>query len=295
MLPVTARAPSGKQRPTAIIVAPPTTYSSMGSKPSKAKHPTAAKTNTATIPRIPQDIIDEILDHLATDSNLRSLRSCALVSKSWVQSCRPHLFRFVTFTSGNMERWITTFPALEESPAHHVRDLRVWVGGKRGVSDNLFEYTWWFSNAERMSLVGYGGFTQPRIPSLWSLPQSISSLIVDTDSITLVQVRDVMAQLPNLDNLSLSGSLAAVDRRDLSGIGSVLRGRFGGKLALRGGYADESVINMLLEAPSRLHFTEVLLYYRREHLLSTVKLAEAFCKTLVKLSHKVATFGKSHP
>ena len=52
---------------------------------------------------------------------------------------------------------------------------------------------------------------------------------------------------------------------------------------------------MLLEAPSRLHFTEVLLYYRREHLLSTIKLTEACCKTLVKLSHKVATFGKSHP
>jgi len=57
-----------------------------------------------------------------------------------------------------------------------------------------------------------------------------------TSVINLVQVRDVMAQLPNLDNLSLSGSLVTVDRRALSGIGTVLKGRFGGKLIICGEY-----------------------------------------------------------
>ena len=57
------------------------------------------KTKTVVLPRIPQEIIDEILDHLAADSDLRSLRSCVLVSRSWVPSCRQHLFRAILFNS----------------------------------------------------------------------------------------------------------------------------------------------------------------------------------------------------
>ena len=76
--------------------------------------------------------------------------------------------------------------------------------------------------------------------------------------VTLVQIRDVIAQLPNLDNLELSGFLVAVSRRDLPGIGTVARGRFGGRLMLSGHYAHKDTINMLLEVPSGLRFTEVV-------------------------------------
>ena len=124
------------------------------------------------------------------------------------------------------------------------------------------------------------------------LPPSITTLAVDTDAITLVQVRDVIVKLPNLDNLSLSGSPAAVDRRELPGIGTVLRGRFGGKLTLCNQYADEDVINMLLEIPSGLHFTEVQIHCMNERPPSTVRLVEACDETLVKLSHTIAVNGK---
>jgi len=42
---------------------------------------TSAETGTVVIPEIPQDIVDEILDHLAFGSDFRSLQACALVSK----------------------------------------------------------------------------------------------------------------------------------------------------------------------------------------------------------------------
>jgi len=102
-------------------------------------------------------------------------------------------------------------------------------------------------------------------------------------------------QLPNLDDLSLSGSIVTVDRETLAGIGTALRGRFGGRSRLLKRHADNRVVNMLLEVPTGLNFTEVEIRGTHECLLSTVRLAEACCKTLVKLSYTVSAFCECHP
>ena len=274
----------------------------MDSNTSTAAPPTS--TEAVITLTIPQDIIDEILDHLATDTDprgilrtpaLASLRSCALVSKPWAQSCRRHLFRVVDFTSTSMDGWFETFLVPEESPAQHVRDLRIWTGGREWAPENLFQYTQRFSNLERMSLMGYGEYPPLEGPSFWKLPQSITSLAIETDSVTLAQVRDIiLAQLPNLDDLSLSGFLSPTERMVLVGDGTVPRGRFGGKLALRDGCAGEDVFDMLLGITSGLRFAEVWIHCTGERLPSVVRLVEACCKTLVKLSHTVS-FCKSNP
>lgn len=259
----------------------------MDSKTSKAKRPRTVKIKTkkVNVPIIPREIIDEILGHLTADSDFRSLRSCALASKSWVQLCRRRIFHTTRFTWRNIDRWLKVFPVPEESPAHYVRDLRLSTGGDRCVPDKFFEYTPWFTNVERVYFLGLGTLQPLRVAWFWRLPQSVTSLTIDTGEATLMQIRDLMAHLPNLDTLSLSGTLVTADRRVLSGIGTELRGRFGGQLRLLDGYADEDVMNMLLEVPTGLRFTEVQIrgwYFER--LRSTVRLAEACCKTLVKLS-----------
>jgi len=265
----------------------------MGSESSKARRATAVKTEKiipagtepVTVPRIPQEIIDEILDHLAADSDLTSLRSCVLVSKSWVPSCRRHLFHTVHFTPATTSRWLKMFRVPEKSPAHYVKDLRVSTGN----SDRLFlKYTPWFTRVERITLLGDGGWT----PTCWRLPQSITSLTMKTDTSTLVQVTNIMAQLPNLDSLSLSGVLVPVDKTRLARIGSTLKGRFGGRLQLTEGYAGRDTLNMLLEIPTGLRFTEVYICGMRGCLLSTVRLAEACRTTLVKWTSSQC---KSHP
>ena len=269
----------------------------MGSKlrTPQAKCPTSVNTNAVTIPRIPQDIIDKILDHLAADSDFLSLPACALVSKSWVQSCRRHLFCTVVFTSRGVDRWFKTFPVPGESPARHVRDLCFWISGADCVPEQFLGYTPWFHNVEKISLLGSGGRPLSQAPSYWTLPQSVTALTIDTNVVTLVQVRDIMVQLPNLDDLSLSGSLIQVDKDMLRGIGTTLGGRFGGRLLLRGGCAGKDVINMLLEIPSGLRFTKVGICCMRERLLPAVRLAEACGETLVKLSHMTTFHGKSYP
>ena len=274
----------------------------MPSEPSGAKHPTPVNSKTVTIPRIPQDVIDEILDHLATEPNntrffefsaLGSLRSCALVSKSWIQACRRHLFHTVSFSSGDVDRWFKTFPVPEESPAHHVRKLYVWVAGYDPVPEKFLEFTPWFPNVEKMTFSGFGGDPLLIAPSLWGSPQSVTSLNIDYSKITLIQLRDLMAQLPNLDDLSLSGYFVPVDKRELVGIGTVLRGRFGGRLIRTLNGDDKDVIDMLLEIPSGLHFTEVRLDGSSKGLPSAIRLAEACGKTAVKLSHWIESYGNS--
>ena len=265
----------------------------MGSNTSKTNCPVSARTGAATARRIPQDIIDEILDRLAADLNVRSLRAYALVSKSWVQPCRRHLFRTIVFTSMVMDRWLKAFPVPEESPAHHVRDLCIWIGGGRqGVPQKFCEYTQWFTNVKKMTLMGVPPY---RVPLLERLPQSATSLTINTDAATSLQLQRIMMQLPDLDDMSLSGSLFQVARKASPGIGTVLRGRFGGQLILRDGCADKDVIDMLLEIPSGLHFAEVHVQCTHKGLPSAVRLAEACSKTLVKLSHTITFDCKFRP
>jgi len=265
----------------------------MDSKASTTRPLTSAKTETAVIPRIPREIIDGILDYLATDSYsaVTFLRSCSLVSKSWVPPCRRHLFRFVTFDLRNVDRWLEAFPRPEESPAHHIRELCVRFGGRDCIPEGFFEVTPLFKNVEKLTLMGLRGLPL-RVPSLWKLPPSVTSLTIKTNAFTLVEVRDLLALLPDLNGLSLTGYLAAGGVP--VGIGTVLRGRFGGRLRILKGPAHEGITKMLLEIPTGLRFTEMEIRCKCKFLLSTVKLAEACGETLVKLLYAVSVYGEAH-
>ena len=253
------------------------------------------------IPRIPHDIINEILNHLASDSDPRTLRACALVSGSWVQPCQRHLFHTAVFTPKSARKWLRTFPVQEESPAHHVRDIRLEIGWYIHIPEKFFECIPWFTHVDRMTFSGHGGgalvysgLSPLWEPSCWKLPRSVTSLTIHTRVVTLVQVRDIMAQLPNLDNLAVSGCLAEVNRRRLPGIGTVLKGRLGGRLMLH--EASEDVVNMLLEIPSGPRFTELEFDCTYTRLPSSaVQLAEACGKVLVKLSYTLGYHCKSYP
>ena len=272
----------------------------MGSKTSKAKRPSSARhsnsaeTGTIIIPRVPQEIIDEILHHLTTDSRFRTLRSCALVSKSWVPSCRRRLFHTILFTSKDMVRWVETFPVPEESPAHHVRDLRLSIGGRNSVPEKFLEYTPWFTNVEGVSFFQQNRSQPLWIPSFWRFPQSVTSLTINADRVFLSQIQNIMAQLPNLDDVVLSGTLAAVDERTLPGIGTASKGRFCGRLRLIGGNPGGSVAKMLSEIPTGFNFTEVRISGRHSCLPSTERLVEACGRTLVRLSYMIDSYCKCH-
>lgn len=267
----------------------------MGSKISKARRSASAKTNGFIIPRVPQEIVDEILDHLAADSDPISLRSCSLVSRSWAQTCRKHNFYTVVFASKDTSKWLRAFPVPETGPAHFVRDLHFLAWGGFETTDKFLDYIPWFTNVEKVYLSGYGRLNPLySILSLGTLPQSVTSLTINSDAITVTQIRDIMAQLPNLNDLSLSGTLLTRGRDTLLGIGTTLRGDFGGQLRLTKRQAHVNVVNMLLEVPTGVHFTEVHILSEYECLYPAVRLSEACGENLVRLTYSVGAFGKYH-
>jgi hypothetical protein len=248
---------------------------------------------------IPQDIIEEILDHLTTDDDSHtrlSLLSCSLVSKSWVTPCRRHLFRTIFFTWRYIAIWLETFPVPEESPAHHVRALHFWCGWCFDAPEKFFEYISWFTNVRKVVWSGQAEL-EPLcgVLSFGRLSQTVTSLVIDMDAVTVLQIRDVVEQLPNLNDLSLSGSLVKAGKDRLQGIGTSLRGKFGGQLRLLKGRAVADIVNMLLEVPTGLHFTEVYIHSLNELLRPTLILAEACGESLVKLTYMVDDHSESLP
>jgi hypothetical protein len=190
-----------------------------------------------------------------------------------------------------MDKWLQIFPVPEKSPAHHVRNLRFSFGG-RGTPEEFFKRIRWFTNVKKIAL--NGGLRPGWTPPFFVLPPSATSLTIDIDGATLLEVRDVMAQLPNLNKLTLNGYLAMVDRAKLRGIGTTLKGKFGGRLRLFHEYANEDVVNMLLEVPTGLRFTELDIRSVFGCLLPVVKLAEACGGTLIKLFYSVDYHSASY-
>ena len=283
-------------------------FEGMGSKPSKAKRrstPMATKkVIVSVVSRIPPEITDEILDHLVADSGFgdydsslvqRSLRSCSLVSKSFVPSCRRHLFHTITFTMPDLFKWIKTFPVPEESPAYYVKDLRFSLGAHFGGPKEFVEHTPWFTNAEKLTVTVDTAFRPIDIPFFARLPQSPTSLTMEALSCQneFVHMLDVMAQLPNLENVTVSGNF--VVRVGKPRPATAPRGRFGGELRIRNGQTEKSFVNLLLEVPTGLHFTKIHVHPDCACLLQTVRLVEACCETLVELTYMGSILGKSSP
>ena len=111
----------------------------------------------------------------------------------------------------------------QRSPAHFVRDLH-FSGLYDSAPERLVEHAPWLTNVERVTLSGWGVFQRPR------LPLSVISLSIPADSTTLLRIRDVILQLQNLDGLSLLRSIVVAYKRMFPGIGTTLRGRFGGHM-----------------------------------------------------------------
>lgn len=188
------------------------------------------------------------------------------------------------------------FPVPEASPAHHVRELRFWCGWSFDAPDKFFEYIPWFTSVRKVLWSGQAEL-EPlcRILSSGRLSHSTTSLAIHMDSVTVLQIRDVMEQLPNLTDLSLSGSLVKVDKDILQGVGRGLRCKFGGQLRLLKGHVDADIVNMLLEVPAGLHFTEVYIHSPNECLRPTLMLTEACGESLAKLTYTVDDYSESLP
>lgn len=259
----------------------------------------------SVVPRVSQEIVDEILGHLVLYSqpDIQSLRSCSLVSKSWVLPSRRHLFRTIHFIPRSMTKWLEMFPVPEESPARHARVLCLWLGQSGAhyiVPEGFAKHIPWFTNVKVLSLQGVDRLLSSRSPLFTRLPHSVTSLNIE-GVFDPAEVRDIVVQFPDLDDLYLSGAASTVSGEGRSQrIGRVPTGRFRGRLELNTEWVVPEVVNMLLEVPTGLHFTELDIQPadesfpaipENECFLSVVRLAEACSETLVRLLY-ICVHGK---
>lgn len=119
----------------------------------------------------------------------------------------------------------------------------------------LTEYMPYFSNVRDLTLIGARCENREWVSSIGRLPTSIRSLTMKFVSVTNVQVLEIMEQLPNLDDFSLSTFKGAGFSAEA---GEILRGRYSGKLDLR--LMEDfhaSIVRSLLKAPEGLGFKSV--------------------------------------
>jgi hypothetical protein len=77
---------------------------------------------TMSSPYLPAELLDHIVDHLHDTKD--ALKSCGLVSKSWIPRTRRHLFADAIFGSPNrLQSWKSTFPNPSSSPAGYAKYL----------------------------------------------------------------------------------------------------------------------------------------------------------------------------
>ena len=73
-------------------------------------------------PPLPEELLDSVVDFLYDERD--ALKSCCLVSKSWIPRTLEHIFAQVEFFgTENLESWKTTFPDPSTSPACYAKSL----------------------------------------------------------------------------------------------------------------------------------------------------------------------------
>ena len=109
---------------------------------------------------LPAELLDHIVDHLDT---ICALRSCCLVSKSWIPRARRHLFAKIKFdTRQKLHSWKRTFPDPLTSPACYANTLS--IDCFRAVTATDAEAGGWIRGFSRVVHLEVGGFRRSLSP-----------------------------------------------------------------------------------------------------------------------------------
>ena len=189
-----------------------------------------------TIPYLPLEIVEEIIDVLIGDT--RSLLSCSLVSIGWVHRSRRHLFADVKLHSlSDLQLW---FQSGLGASSNHVRGLDLaqnddfkWIipDSPAGVFNDFTS----FHNVQSLTFTGldltlfdehaltrcFGHFSE-RLTSL-----SVKGMTVHPDALLFF-----VCMFPKLDNLKLE--YLTMGKATIPYRTPVVTPRFRGKLALSG-------------------------------------------------------------
>jgi len=238
---------------------PPSTFRSCGNASRAWEQQSPSTPSCRTLAEIamscllPPEILDHVIDQLPDD--VTTLKACCLVSRSWIQRARKHLFANLSFDASTprLELWKNTFPDSTNSPAHHTRTLFISYPDFIRAPDTILT----FCNVERLDVIA-GRSNDARI-SLLPLHGSfpiLRSLYLSFYSLPDSGILDFICSFPLLEDLTL----------DCFGYGySVQRGnapstspRLSGSFKIKAGFeAARSIVRRLLDLPNGIHFAKI--------------------------------------
>ena len=193
---------------------------------------------------IPQELLDEIFKNLPRDDK-KSLQSCSLVSKSWLEPSQRLLFAGVTIRFDDFQSWVDNISPTNIGLLRHVRALEyfrqpktlysssgdlIW---KREVHDPRFsvytlrDYLPTFSQLQALGLRHMD--IEPTIPQHLELfvafQHTLSSLFLEQISITWSTFISLVGHFPHLRRLEIRKASFQVDDQPVPQLSRALRGR----------------------------------------------------------------------
>ena len=254
-------------------------------------------------PHIPPELLDHVVDFLHDSSD--ALKSCSLVSKSWITRTRKHLFATIRFYHAeDLESWNTVFANPSTSPACYTKTLI--IGSPHVIAAAGTGEDYWLSGFSRVvhltmntleagseqiaiSLIPFHGFS----PVLKSL-----RLHMPSDALAPSKIFNLIRSFPLLDDLSVEDDPAENgDYRDFDEQPATTQSSpaFTGSLELFSYIGMDLFASRLLSLPNGLHFRNLDLRWDRVADISTsTALVEGCCSTLESIKiDDGATFGTS--
>jgi hypothetical protein len=228
---------------------------------------------------LPQEILDLIVDHLRDEPT--TLKSCCVVSKSWIHRTRTHLFARVEFHApkSHVELWRKIFSDPSRSPVHHTRHLSIcglalvtaadadtggWIRTFRNFV-HLHLESIDFENDNQVSLVPFYGLS----PTLTSLR------IMSTSS----EILELICSFPLLEDLALVFLSLGGDAWDTPSTSPKLTGSL--ELVALG--AIRPAARRLLSLPGGLRFAKIDTSCLKEDVKSITDLVSRCSDTLESL------------
>ena len=251
-------------------------------------------------PHLPAELLDYIVDFLHDRGD--DLKSCCLVSKSWIPRTRMHLFADVKFSSADhLESWKETFPDPLISPARYAKTLFVNISRPRVVTAADAEPGGWtsgFSSVVHLEVVARvldGGLFYDKsaisfIPFHGFSPV-LKSLHATFYTVPSSQVFDLVISFPLLEDLTVVANHGtwAGDNDDSNWSSTVaqpsnqptLKGSLDLHIGPRG---ITPLVHRLLSLPGGLHFQKLTLrWYHEGDISSTMILVKECSPTLESL------------
>ena len=240
-------------------------------------------------PRLPAELLDDVVDLLHDTSD--ALKSCCLVSKSWIQRTRKHIFFHVKFVDPqDLDTWKTMFPDPSASPARYTKNLVVW---STVTAVDAEERGWLlaFSRVEHLEVDFYEPNTS--LLSFHGFSPALKTLRLAYVDFPFSQILSFIHSFPFIENLFLAawsnGPIEGIDGQPAA-IQPPLTGCLG--LAAQDGMTP--IVSRLFPTQNSLHLRELdLELICEEDVFATSALVERCRFTLESLKVGVGSCGMS--